>query len=76
MSAPTSVEHTVLDVLSQILHTTADELRAQPALSSHDWDSLSSLEALAQLESVLGVRFDLRAFSAAVTVDDVIALAA
>jgi acyl carrier protein len=76
MTTSTSVEQTVLDVLSQILDTTADELRAQPALASHDWDSFSSLEALAQLESALGVRFDLRAFNAAVTVHDVIALAA
>ncbi|MFC0548177.1 acyl carrier protein [Kutzneria chonburiensis] len=76
MTTSTSVEQTVLDVLSQILDTTADELRAQPALASHDWDSFSSLEALAQLESALGVRFDLRTFNAAVTVHDVIALAA
>jgi acyl carrier protein len=76
MTTSTSVEQTVLDVLSQILDTTADELRAQPTLASHDWDSFSSLEALAQLESALGVRFDLRAFNSAVTVDDVIALAA
>jgi len=74
MTTSTSVEQTVLDVLSQILDTTADELRAQPALASHDWDSFSSLEALAQLESALGVRVDLRSFNAAVTVHDVIAL--
>ncbi|RJQ81245.1 acyl carrier protein [Pseudonocardiaceae bacterium YIM PH 21723] len=76
MTSPHTVEHTVLTVLSQILATTADDLRANPVLANYEWDSYSSLEALAQLESDLGIRFDLRAFNAASTVDDVIALAA
>ena len=43
-------------------------------LAAHEWDSTSSLDALSQLETGLGVRVDLRAFHAARTVADVVDL--
>lgn len=69
-----SVADTVLGILSGALDVTADELRERPTLAAHEWDSISSLDALSQLESQLGVTLDLRAFHAARTVDDVVAL--
>jgi acyl carrier protein len=66
----------VLNTLSEVLNEPVDDLRAQPVLAAHEWDSLASLEALAQLESRLAVTLDLRAYHAARTVDDLIDLVA
>jgi acyl carrier protein len=74
MSDSASVAETVLGILSGVLDETVDDLRARPVLATHEWDSISSLDALSQLESKLGVTLDLRAFHAARTVDDIIAL--
>jgi acyl carrier protein len=49
-------------------------LRDQPVLAAHDWDSLASLEALAQLESRYDICLDLRAYHAARRVQDLVAL--
>ncbi|GAA1927945.1 acyl carrier protein [Streptantibioticus ferralitis] len=65
---------TVLETLGEVLETPVDDLRANPVLASHAWDSLRSLEALTQLEVRLGVDFDLRTFNAARTVDDLVRL--
>jgi acyl carrier protein len=72
----TTVAPTVLETLSQVLNVPVAELEEQPALAAHDWDSFSSLETLAQLEDKLGLRFDLRDFNSAHTVDDLVTLAA
>jgi acyl carrier protein len=72
----TAVEPTVLETLSQVLNVSVDELKAEPTLAAHDWDSFSSLETLAQLEGKLGLRFDLREFNSAHTVDDLVSLVA
>ncbi|MGA5134111.1 acyl carrier protein [Streptomyces olivoreticuli] len=64
----------VLDVVSDVLGQHPETLRNQPVLAAHDWDSITSLEALAQLESGFGVRLELRDFHAAHTVDDMTAL--
>lgn len=74
MSDSASVEQTVLGILSGVLDETVEDLRARPVLASHEWDSISSLDALSQLESTLDVTLDLRAFHAARTVDDIVAL--
>jgi acyl carrier protein len=65
-----------MSILCEVLSESADEFSAEPLLAEHDWDSLVSLEVLAQLESQLSVVLDLRSFHAARTVDDLIGLAA
>jgi len=75
MTTSASVEETVLETLSQVLDEPVEDLRAQPKLAAHDWDSLRSLDTLSQLENKLGLSFDLRAFNSANTIDDLIALA-
>ncbi|GAA4622769.1 hypothetical protein GCM10023196_016300 [Actinoallomurus vinaceus] len=74
MSASSSVEPTVLDILSDVLRETPDGLYAEPVLAAHGWDSIASLEALAQLEDRLQITLDLRSFHAAHTVPDMVAL--
>jgi acyl carrier protein len=69
-----TVEDTVLDVLSDVLHEPPDGLRQQPILAVYEWDSLSSLEALSQLESRLQISLDLRSYQAVRTVADLVEL--
>jgi len=76
MSEPTEVQQTVLTILSDVLRVPVDDLRQQPVLASYQWDSLAMLEALAQLESSLGVSLDLRYYQQARTVEDLLALIA
>lgn len=64
------VDTAVLHVLSDVLGEPVDALLAQPILAAHDWDSLASLEALAQLESRYGISLDLRSYHAARRVQD------
>lgn len=66
----------VLDAVGEVLGESAGDLRAQPVLAARDWDSVTSLEVLSRLESRAGVTLDLRAYHAARTVDDLIALVA
>ena len=74
MDADGSVQAVVLDILSEVVGETVQVLRAHPVLATHDWDSLASLEALAQLESRFGVVLDLRDYNAARLVGDLVAL--
>ena len=74
MSAPNSVEVTVLGILGDVLNETSDGLHREPILAAHGWDSIASLEALAQLESQLGITLDLRTFHSARTVTDMVDL--
>jgi acyl carrier protein len=76
MSEPTEVQQTVLTILSDVLRVSVDDLRQHPVLAAYQWDSLSMLEALAQLESSLGVSLDLRYYQQARTVDDLLSLIA
>jgi acyl carrier protein len=69
-----SIEETVLDTLGEVLGQPVAELRAQPVLATHDWDSLAQLEVLAQLEGALGVALDLRAYHDVRTLDDLVEL--
>jgi acyl carrier protein len=74
MSVSSSVEPAVLDILSDVLGETPDDLYAEPVLAAHGWDSIASLEALAQLEDRLRITLDLRSFHAAHTVTEMVAL--
>ena len=74
MTEAATVEDTVLDVLSDVLHEPVDGLRQQPILAVYEWDSLSSLEALSQLESRLRISLDLRSYQAVRTVADLVEL--
>jgi acyl carrier protein len=76
MSDTASIEATVLDILCEVLNESAGDLRAQPILAVHDWDSVASLEVLALLESRLGVTLDLRTYHGARTLDDLVQLVA
>jgi acyl carrier protein len=70
------IEGTVLGVLSDVLGEPPGALSEHPVLAAHAWDSLTTLEALAQLESGFGVQLELRAFHAARTVEDLTSLIA
>jgi acyl carrier protein len=70
------LEAVVLTTLSGVLNEPVGDLRAQPVLAAHEWDSLASLEVLSQLESQLGVTLDLRAYHATRTVEDLTCLVA
>lgn len=69
-----AVKTTVLDILSDVLTEPVDDLLAQQVLGVHEWDSLSSLEALVQFEAHFEVTLDLRAYHAAREVDDLVVL--
>ncbi len=64
----------VLNILSDVLERPVEDLRRQPDLESHGWDSMSTLETLARLEEHFGVKFDLREFSKVRTAEEVVAL--
>jgi|GEM_PF-1314678 len=68
------VEATVLDILGETLEEPVDVLRSNRVLAAHEWDSITSLLTLAQLESHFGVTLDLRSYHAARTVDDLVSL--
>lgn len=76
MTDPEPIEATVLRVLSDVLKESVGDLRAQPVLATHDWDSMASLEALSQLENRLAVTLDLRAYHGARTITDLVDLIA
>jgi acyl carrier protein len=69
-----AVEATILDILSDALDEPVDDLRSNRVLAAHEWDSITSLLSLAQLESQFGVTLDLRSYHAARTVDDLVNL--
>jgi acyl carrier protein len=74
MTEAASIEHTVVNILSDVLHESVEDLNNHPVLAAYDWDSLSSLEALAQLESQLGITLDLRSYQAARRISDLVDL--
>lgn len=74
MTEAVPVETVVVNILSDVLHESVDDLQNHPVLAAYDWDSLSSLEALAQLESQLGVTLDLRSYQAARKISDLVEL--
>jgi len=76
MRTTPAIETAVLRIAAEVLNEPAAAFHAQPVLAAHNWDSLVSLEAFAQLEGDFGVRLDLRAFHACRTVGDLAALVA
>jgi acyl carrier protein len=70
------IGETVVAVIGDVLGCSPQDLRDQPLLAAHDWDSITSLEALAQLESGFKVKLELRDFHAARTADEMTALIA
>jgi acyl carrier protein len=76
MTDTASTRATVLTILSQVLAEPVDELRARPILAAHHWDSLASLEALAQLENAFRITVDLRAYHAVRDVEGLVGLVA
>ena len=68
------VQDTVCRILSDVLHESVEDLLEQPVLAAYEWDSLSSLEALSQLESRLSITLDLRSFQAVRTIEDLVDL--
>jgi len=75
MTEVASLTDTVLDVLSDVLGVSVGQLQEHPVLAAYEWDSLSSLEALAQLEGRLRIVLDLRAYQAVRTVAELVELA-
>lgn len=67
-----SVEATVLDVVAEVLNEPVAAIREVPTLAAHAWDSIASLEVLAQLESILDVTLDLRVFNSVRTVGELV----
>jgi acyl carrier protein len=68
------IEETVLDILSEALDESVDDLRTQRVLALYEWDSITTLLTLSQLEAHFGVTLDLRSYHAARTVDDLVNL--
>jgi acyl carrier protein len=71
-----AIETIILEILSDVLEEPVDVLRAQPILAVYEWDSITSLLTLSQLESQFGVTLDLRAYHATRTVGDLVDLIA
>ena len=69
-----STSGAVLDVLSDVLEVPADDLRREPELEAHGWDSMSSLEALSRLENRFDTRLDVESFAGARTPDEIVAM--
>lgn len=76
MNRQASLETAVRGILGDVLNRPPESLGNDDALAAFGWDSLASLEALAQLESHLGITLDLRSFHAARTVGDMVELVA
>jgi acyl carrier protein len=74
MNPPESFEVVVRDILGDVLNQSSENLDANTVLAARGWNSLASLEALAQFEAQLNIRLDLRSFHAAHTVAQMIQL--
>jgi acyl carrier protein len=74
MSTSITIEEQIVEILADVLDEPAAALTEEPTLAAHQWDSLASLEALAQLESRFGVNLDLSRFHAAHTVAELVEL--
>ncbi len=74
MNEPGAAAEAVVQIVSEALEVPAQALRTQPVLAAHAWDSLSSLEALCQLEQRFAISLDLRAYHATRTVDELVEL--
>ena len=66
------MEEIVLDVVADVLNEPVAAIRDVPVLAAHAWDSIASLEVLAQLESTLEVTLDLRVFNSVRTIGELV----
>ncbi len=76
ISTDENLSETLIAILAGVLDIEPDELRRQPVLAAHDWTSLISLQALAEVESRFSISMDLRTFHAARTVPEMTELVA
>jgi acyl carrier protein len=76
MTDMATLRDNVVDILAGVLGEPVHDLVAHPILAEHEWDSVLSLEALAQLEARLGIGLDLRDYHGARTIDDLVDLVA
>ncbi|HYO19542.1 MAG TPA: acyl carrier protein [Dermatophilaceae bacterium] len=71
-----SADHVVVEVLAQLLDVDEDLLTSETELVEIEgWDSVNSLRILVFLERELGTPVDFEAFSAAVVIGDLFAVA-
>ncbi|MBE1533914.1 acyl carrier protein [Actinomadura algeriensis] len=73
---PASIEERVVEIVAEVLGLATAEVGPETVLAAHAWDSIASLEALAQLEARLRVTLDLRVFHGVRTVGDLVAAVA
>jgi acyl carrier protein len=76
MTDDRNLDSAVLTILAGVLDVDVQDLAAGPVLSTHSWTSLTSLEALAQLEGEFNISLDLRTFSSVRTAPEMVALVA
>lgn len=70
-----AVKQAVLAIVSEVLDVPVQGVVDDPVLATHaGWDSLRSLELLAQVEKKFRVSLDLRRYHAGRTVDDLVDL--
>lgn len=68
-----AVKQAVLAIASEVLDVPIQGVVNEPVLAAHtDWDSLRSLELLAQVEKKFSVSLDLRRYHAGRTIDDLV----
>ena len=65
---------TVIALVEEILEAEAGTVSAADSLAELDWDSLSNLSFIAEIDARLGVSIDASDLSEATTVSDIIAL--
>jgi len=76
MNSEIPMERRVRDILADVLSKPTGHLGGETPLATLGWDSLASLEALAQLETELSITLDLRSFHGAHTIAALVDLVA
>jgi acyl carrier protein len=76
MNSEIPIERRVRDILADVLSKPTGNLGGETPLATLGWDSLASLEALAQLETELSITLDLRSFHEAHTIAALVDLTA
>jgi acyl carrier protein len=74
MATSDSVKSAVCETISDVLSLSAEDLGDETVLAANGWDSLVSLEALAQFEAQFRISLDLRLFHSARTIGQMIQL--
>jgi acyl carrier protein len=74
MTTTDSLKNAVCETIGDVLSVPAEDLGDDTVLAACGWDSLVSLEALAQFEAQFRISLDLRLFHSAHTVGQMIQL--